>query len=109
MLVVVLPSPRDPDQSLPATRPDRHDQPPTDGELLEKSRGDASTTGGHDDHVVRGVFGPPPCAVSVKNVDVRVSELGQTITRSPGQALDPLDRVDLRGDPRQHGRRVAGP
>src|SRR5690606_16899530 len=59
----------------PSAVPDRNDEAPTDRELLEQRGGHLRTTGGHEDPVERGVFGPAERAVPGDDPDVLVSEL----------------------------------
>ena len=87
---------------------DRDDEPATDGQLLLQDFRNLGRTRGDDDGVERRLVRPACRAVVMAYDDVVVAQLFEGPRRTLGELTDPFDRVDLRGNLGQHGRRVAG-
>ena len=83
-----------PHELLLPFRPDRHDQPPADGELLEQRLRNPQRRGSDQDAVEGRVRGPADVAVAVAEADVLDAEFLQPFLRALQQRLDALDRVD---------------
>ena len=73
----------------------RYDEAAADRQLFEQRLGHLRTAGCHNDHVVGSMLGPTQRAVAMKNLDVRVSQIGQTFRCELGQLLVPFDGIDL--------------
>ena len=103
-------NPGDTDQFLAALiRTDRNHQPAADLQLfLERFRNHRSA-GGHDDGIIGGMVRPSTCAVAVEDMNIVVTEFGQGLGGLFGERPEPLDRVDISRDLREHRGGVTGP
>src|SRR6185295_5256472 len=86
---------------------DRDHETSAGRELLEQRGRDLSGRGGHQNGIERRGFRPATIAVADAHVNALVSEPSQGRFRTPPERLDDLDRVDVLGHLREHGRLVA--
>ena len=87
---------------------DGHDQASADLELIAQGLRDFRSARGHDDGVERCGLGPSQGAVAMAHLDVAIAEPREPLLGRVRQRAVTLDRVDLAGDPAQHGGGVAG-
>lgn len=106
--VLGLGQPRDTDELLhPHVGAERHHQPAADAELALQRLGHLGAGRGDRDGVVGCMVGPSPGPVSMENVDVRYAEISKRRRGLLGELADPLDRVHVAGDAREHRGRVS--
>src|ERR1035437_1547741 len=97
-------SSRDQEQLLLLFRPDRDEQSPALGELIEQRLRHVGARGANEDRVVRRVRLPAVRAVAEHERDVRHLAQLDRLSRVVEERLDPLDAEDLRRQVReQHG------
>src|SRR6516225_4819498 len=102
--VFVLRNPGDPNQFLHAgILSDRDDQTPTDLKLLLQRLRDLRPASGDNDPVIGRMLWPSLGPITMKHMDVMVSEIMKPGCRLLGKLADAFDRVDLARDLREDG------
>src|SRR6516162_10641377 len=97
--VFVLRNSGDPNEFLHAgILSDRDDQTPTDLKLLLQRLRDLRPASGDNDPVIGRMLWPSLGPITMKHMDVMVSEIVKTRCRLLGKLADAFDRVDLSSD-----------